>query len=724
MLGEYMSSALDDARSFVNGMSDAAVLLDADQRIVHFNPVYVTLTGQRLRVLERTIADGREPLLAPALEGGLGAQRESCLRTKQPLRLAELSLETEAGQALTVLLTMIPIVHDDVAIGVVEYMRDVTDDARVQLRYRELLALEQARAAELERQVVERTRELQVALDEVTRLSRVDPLTGLLNRRSFNDHAGTALALAARHGRSLALIIGDLDHFKRVNDTFGHGVGDQVLVATSKAMVGAVRDSDHVARFGGEEFVVLLAETEPEAVMDVAERILAAIRRIDLHQLSPAAVGSPTISLGIAVFPEHGSTVEELVSNADQALYHVKGNGRNHAALFTASLMGRHGTEPGGEPPEGPARHRVLAIGGDWLVESGLREVLEAKMDVMQAADAEMAAAICRQRQFDVVIAGHKDGRESGIEALGATLTDSPSALRVLVIDDEELFLDSRGAGAAQVDYYLLHRDVKQHVEAAIDDGLARKDVNRQLLLRGGTAMTGAYTQHVERLEKIISDGALQFAYQPIVHADTRLPFAEEALCRADDPLFRNPTVLFDAAIQRGAIWRLGRLVRSIAPRALEKLPPDLLLFVNLHPAEVSDPELALSVDPLLASRIVFELTERGAIGDFDRFREHIDKLRALGFRIALDDLGAGYASLNAVALLEPDFVKIDMTIVRGIEDSLSRTRLVRRIVEFANDQGIRVIAEGVETEAEAEAIVSLGCHLMQGYLFGRPRPL
>ncbi|MEO6950982.1 MAG: EAL domain-containing protein [Polyangia bacterium] len=718
-----MSSALDDAKSFVNGMSDAAVLLDADQRIVHFNPVYVTMTGQRLRVLERTIADGREPLLAPALEGGLGAQRESCLRTKQPVRLAELSLETEAGQVLTVLLTMLPIVHDDVAIGVVEYMRDVTDDARVQLRYRELLALEQARAAELERQVVERTRELQVALDEVTRLSRTDPLTGLLNRRSFADHAGQALALAARHGRSLALIIGDLDHFKRVNDTFGHGVGDQVLVATSRGIVGAVRDSDHVARFGGEEFVVLLTETEPSAVMDVSERILAAIRTIDLAALSPSATGSPTISLGVAVFPEHGKTIDELVSNADQALYHVKNNGRNHAALFTESLMA-HGTEPGPAPAEDAARHRVLAIGGDWLLSSGFREALEANMDVMVATSVAMAASICRQRQFDVVIAGHKEGREAGIEALGATLTDSPAALRLLVIDDEELFLDSRGRGAAQVDYYLLHRDVKQHVVAAIDDGIARKDVTRQLLLRGGTQMTGAYTQHVERLEKLITEGALQFAYQPIVHAGTRLPFAEEALCRADDPLFRNPTVLFDAAIQRGAIWRLGRLVRSIAPRALEKLPPDRLVFVNLHPAEVSDPELERSIDPLLASRIVFELTERGAIGDFDKFREQIDKLRALGFRIALDDLGAGYASLNAVALLEPDFLKIDMTIVRGIEESLSRTRLVRRIVEFADDQGIRVIAEGVETEAEAEAVQALGCHLMQGYLFGRPRAL
>jgi len=251
-----------------------------------------------------------------------------------------------------------------------------------------------------------------------------------------------------------------------------------------------------------------------------------------------------------------------------------------------------------------------------------------------------------------------------------------------------------------------------------------RKDVSRQVLLRGGPSLGGAYAAHVERLEQIIEQRSLRFAYQTIVHAGNHLPFAEEALCRADDALFRDPTVLFDAAVQRGSIWRLGRLVRSIAPRPLVDLPPERSMFVNLHPAEVSDPELEQSIDPAFASRLVFELTERGAIADLERFRERLDALRARGCRIAIDDLGAGYASLNAVALLEPDFLKIDMTIVRGIDESLSRSRLVRRIVEFANDQGIRVIAEGVETQAECEAVEAMGCHLLQGYLFGRPRNL
>jgi diguanylate cyclase (GGDEF)-like protein/PAS domain S-box-containing protein len=708
-----MSSSLANARAIVNGMSDAAVLFDAEQRIIHFNAVYVTMAGQRRRLLEKAIAEGREPLRA---ESDLAAHRQQVLGTGQAVRLAELVMHTESGQTLTVLLTMLPVLEDDRPVGVIEYMRDVTDDARVQTRYRELLALEQARAAELERQVEERTRELQVALEEVTRLSRTDPLTGLLNRRSFNEHALQAIGMAVRHNRSLALIIGDLDHFKKVNDTFGHKVGDLVLVATAQAVTGAVRTCDHVARFGGEEFVVLLTETEPSSVMMVANRICDSVRQIDMAKLSPDASGRPTISLGVAVFPEHGANVEELVTKADEALYHVKANGRNHAELYSASLMAA--PTP---PPLQVARKLALVIGGEWLSSSGLLDALAPSFDVLTADTSEEAGFMCRQDQVDVIIAGHKEGHESGIEAITSTLMDRPAALRLLVIDDEDLFLGARGAGAAQVDYYLLHRDVREHIAAAIEDGLTRKDVSRQLLLRGGGNLGGAYAAHLQRLERLIESRSLRFDYQPIVHAKSRARFAVEALCRAEDPLFRDPTVLFDAAVQSGAIWRLGRLVRQIAPEPLPRLPPELSMFVNLHPAEVADPELEHSIDARLAGRVVLELTERGAIGDLGRFRERLDRLRQRGCKLAIDDLGAGYASLNAVALLEPDFLKIDMTIIRGIDESLARSRLVRRIVEFANDQGIQVIAEGVETSAEVEVVEELGCHLLQGYLFGKP---
>lgn len=132
---------------------------------------------------------------------------------------------------------------------------------------------------------------------------------------------------------------------------------------------------------------------------------------------------------------------------------------------------------------------------------------------------------------------------------------------------------------------------------------------------------------------------------------------------------------------------------------------------------------LASEEDPLrpYADRIVFEVTERASILDFDRFRARLAELKSFGCRFAVDDLGAGYASLSSVALLEPDFLKIDMSIIRNLARDTPRYGLVKRIVEFANDHQLLVVAEGIETPEEAAAAREIGCHLLQGYLLGRP---
>jgi EAL domain-containing protein (putative c-di-GMP-specific phosphodiesterase class I) len=122
-------------------------------------------------------------------------------------------------------------------------------------------------------------------------------------------------------------------------------------------------------------------------------------------------------------------------------------------------------------------------------------------------------------------------------------------------------------------------------------------------------------------------------------------------------------------------------------------------------------------------SRVVFEITERTRILDFSRFAAQLRELRQQGLRFAVDDLGAGYAALNSLALFEPDFIKIDMSITRDLERGSTRAKLVQRIAEFARDAGARVIAEGVETLREAEVLAELGCDWLQGYHFGRPKP-
>jgi EAL domain-containing protein (putative c-di-GMP-specific phosphodiesterase class I) len=146
-------------------------------------------------------------------------------------------------------------------------------------------------------------------------------------------------------------------------------------------------------------------------------------------------------------------------------------------------------------------------------------------------------------------------------------------------------------------------------------------------------------------------------------------------------------------------------------------------LFVNLHPKDLADPELLdhSSLLGSIADRVVLEVTERASLDDIDNVRNTVTRLRERGFRIAVDDLGAGYAGLTSFALLEPEIVKLDMTLVRDIDTSSVKQKLVASMTALCVDMGLLIVCEGVETIAEHDTLRALGCDLLQGYLFARP---
>ncbi len=241
-----------------------------------------------------------------------------------------------------------------------------------------------------------------------------------------------------------------------------------------------------------------------------------------------------------------------------------------------------------------------------------------------------------------------------------------------------------------------------------------------------GADKTLVDTSLVKALDESLRDEAFDFAYQPIVRSSDRSVMAYEALCRPRHDAFPHPGVLIETAELVGKIRELGRVLRSIAVRGMHKLPTDMLLFVNLHPHELYDPQLQAPSAELsaVASRLVFEVTETADIKDFDRVKSILGKLAQLGFKSALDDLGSGYAGLSSLARIEPNFVKLDMELVRSaIADTRAR-RLVQHILEFSAEEGMEVIAEGIETDEEHQILVEMGCPLLQGYLFGRPERL
>jgi len=226
-------------------------------------------------------------------------------------------------------------------------------------------------------------------------------------------------------------------------------------------------------------------------------------------------------------------------------------------------------------------------------------------------------------------------------------------------------------------------------------------------------------------LRETLRIGALYIDYHPIVVAHTKDIFGYEALARGKMKSMRRPEVMFEVAAQTDMIWELSRLCRNTAIGGMdERLEENQLLFINVDPHDFTDPmftEMDLDVpDP---SRVVLEITERTAIRDYPKFRGRLKDFRDRGYRFAVDDAGSGYAGLGSIANLEPDFIKLDISLINCINDNFIKQSMVEMVVRFANDQKAMVIAEGVETKEEYDTVKQLGVHLVQGFYLHPPAP-
>ncbi|MBL8492281.1 MAG: diguanylate cyclase, partial [Rhodocyclaceae bacterium] len=232
--------------------------------------------------------------------------------------------------------------------------------------------------------------DLKSAEEQIRRLAYYDVLTGLPNRSLLKDRAELALARAEREGSSVALLFVDLDRFKNVNDSLGHSFGDRLLAAVAERLTAGVRRSDTIARLGGDEFVMLVADAEPLGIAELAAKLLerlAAPFMVGDHELSVSA------SVGIALYPQDGHDVENLLKNADTAMYQAKQKGRNAYRFFTAAM-------------NAAAMERLQ-------LEGRLRQALERRefelhyQPLVRIADGEIvgAEALLRWRQSDGLVA-------------------------------------------------------------------------------------------------------------------------------------------------------------------------------------------------------------------------------------------------------------------------------------------------------------------------------
>lgn len=286
---------------------------------------------------------------------------------------------------------------------------------------------------------------------------------------------------------------------------------------------------------------------------------------------------------------------------------------------------------------------------------------------------------------------------------------------------------------AAAVEYGAFHYLIKPVAGDQLDATIARAtNAGRMSRARreyaeqhgSGVFLTGDRAGVDATLDRALA--TLWMAFQPVVHAKGGKIFAQEALLRSDEAMLPHPGAVLEAAERSQRLYDVGRAVRACVAEAIVVAPESYTFFVNLHPEDLRDAALFSAEAPLsrVAPRVVLEITERMSLETMADVRGQIAKLRELGFRIALDDLGAGYAGLNSFVRLEPEFVKLDMSLIRDIHQSEAKQKIVGSMVSLCHEMGKQIVAEGVEQAAERDTLIALDCDLLQGYLFGKPRKL
>lgn len=533
-------------RRLVDSMHEVLIEIDSHGRLRYLNPAWTRLTGypaeQSLnRPLTEFLAkpEAHEPFditLLPRLpEGG----RELALRHREGRPLWA-RIEAEAQ-----------IDNQGRTIGLIGTLSDITQ--RMELSH--LLDRHQS--------------ELQV-------LSMIDPLTGLHNRRHFEAELEMILAEHLAGDRPVCLLLIDLDGFKFINDIYGHPLGDEALRATARLLKEQVREQDYVARLAGDEFAMVLRNTDLPTAMTIAQKLHATIAAT---RVALPLGGMPLqSSIGVAESPTHGRRPAELMIAADVALYHSKRQGRNR------------------------------------------------------------------------------------VESL------SPDANRA--------------------------------TKSVFSQGFA--------------------------LRQALEHGHMHPAFQPIYDIHSGQEIAREVLAR-----MRLPDSIVHAKDFIAVAEELGltrELDLHIIHQALILTSADQALFLNVDLSSFNDRAFVNELVALLAPAraagrpITIEITERETMPISDTLLEDIQRLRAIGCKLALDDFGSGYSTYFFLDQFRPDYLKIEGTFVRAMLESESARKIVVHIHELAQSFGMETIAENVESEAIRSALAEIGIRNVQGWLYGEPQ--
>jgi len=526
--------------------SEGMMATDADRLIVSINPAFTQITGYSeedvlgLRAL-MLISDRHEMSFYDDLKEELDRQGEW---------QGEIWNRRKDGTNFLAWLTVNTIYNDDGTVFQrVALFSDITDKKEA-----EILALKQA---------------------------NYDDLTSLPNRSMFHDRLDQEIKKSNRSNKPLAIFFLDLDKFKEVNDTFGHQVGDRLLVDAAKRITDCVREADTVSRLGGDEFTVILADLDDTLGIErIANNI---IKSLSLPFQLGNDIAYVSASIGITLYPNDAQTVINLLKNADQAMYMAKDSGRGCFRYFTKKMQ--------------------------------------------QSAT----------KRFNL-------------------LNDLRTALS------------------------------KQQFE---------------------------------------------LYYQPIIDASTGNIFKAEALIRWLHPErgMVSPAEFIPLAEDSGLIidigdWVFHQAIKQI--KVCQKYAEDFQISINKSPIQFREHDDWMSVieqEGISGRNIVIEITEGVLMENREQVEGQLLSFRDAGIQVAIDDFGTGYSSLSYLNKFDIDYLKIDQSFTRNLTPDSSEMALSEAIIVMAHQLGLKVIAEGVETEQQQALLVDAGCDYLQGYLFSKPLP-
>lgn len=381
--------------------------------------------------------------------------------------------------------------------------------------------------------------------------------------------------------------------------------------------------------------------------------------------------------------------------------------------------------ETGTAPLAAISPSTILLVDDDREVRSALRALLAPHYQILEAENGCYALGVLSEHVPDLIISDVSMPDMDGVSLLREIRSRDMDIPVILVTGEPALdgAVKAVEYGALRyltkpVDPTVLHELVDQAIGMR-QMALAKREMFHLTDGKQGTASD--FAGQLTRFERAVDSIFLHF--QPIWSVKQAEPVGFECLLRCSEPSLKQPPDLIRTAEELGRTEEIGRAIRHAAVQALPSLPASARLFVNLHYADLNDPEL---FDPNTAftqasDRIVLEITERESLEAIANAQDKVHQLREFGFEIAMDDLGAGHNGLAAFTQLGPEVVKLDMKLIRNVDQEERQCELVQVMHDFCVARGMRVIAEGVETREELMALVAIGVDLFQGYLIARP---